>query len=356
MLEIAARLYIPLRGHRLDDVRDQYARRRAKRLAGTWEDRVMDHPYLPYYPKVKAPDVEMRGLRLVTAEAVKPPDVFRIFCLGGSTTYGGYPAKLEAALRDDFPRHGLRLEVVNASDVSWTTAESLIDFEFRCLPYKPDAVIVYHGVNDVWPAFGPAPRTDYAHWRTRLIPNEPMLWDYAPKFFDRSAAFVQLRAWAEGGSQPRTWKRAMMRYVPDFAHDPYHGVEPYRWNMTNLIAVARRQGIPVMLATHVYNADFPGEHYLDALKEINEITRSLAEEEQGVVLVDAATLIRGTDETMSDVCHFRTDRNGEAQLVQLLAAGVRENLASWLQERRPRDAMPGDRTASRGNPSLPRNE
>ncbi len=333
--EIGARVYVAVRGHDLQEIRRIHAKRRETRLVGQWLDRVNDHPYLPYHPKAQWPDSEMRGLRWTSDDEIKPPDVFRIFCLGGSTTYGGYPAKLEDQLRSDFAGRGLRLEVVNAADVSWTSAESLIDFQFRCLPLQPDAVVVYHGVNDAWPAFGSTWRPDYSHWRTRLIRNEPLVWDYFPRFVDRSAFFVQLRAWAEGHSGALTWKRAMMRYVPDFAHDPYHGVEPYRTNMTNLIAVARAHRIPVLLATHVYNENFSNERYLMALHEINDITRSLADTHHGVELLDAAALIFGDDALMEDVCHFRSDGVGETRLVGILADSVRGQLPAWLEERRP---------------------
>jgi lysophospholipase L1-like esterase len=317
--EVTARIYIPLRGYNLQEVREAFQRRRERRLTGTWAQHEHEHPYLPYHARSVKPGEVMPGLRA----APKSPDEFRIFCLGGSTTHCCYPGDLETALRDEFVRHGKRLEVVTAADVSWTSAETFIDFGLRCIPYQPDAVIVYHGINDVWPAFGKEWSPDYAHWRRRLIRNTPLVWDYLPHLLDTSAAFVQLRAWVEGATRVWTWKRAMMQYVPDFSHDPYHGVAPFRENMTNLIALARARRIPVILVTHAYNAEFENERYLQALRDINEVTRSLADESNGVFLVDAAAQIQGDYRLMEDVCHFRRDGDGETLLVGLLADGVR---------------------------------
>ncbi|MCC7293497.1 MAG: SGNH/GDSL hydrolase family protein [Phycisphaerales bacterium] len=342
-VEMAVRVSLPMRGYTLDQVRTTFARRRDARAVPQWRQQEHEHPCLPYYPKPDPGDVELRGLRLTSPQEVKPADVFRAFCLGGSTTYLGYPAKLQSELAPDFAAAGLRLEIVNAGDISWTSAESLIDFELRCLPYEPDAVIIYHGVNDAWPAFGRDYRADYAHWRTRLIPNEPLIWDRLPRFLDHCAAYVQLRAWCEAGTRAQTWARATMKYIPDFERDPYHGVQPYRDHLTSLLAMARVRRIPVLLSTHVVNRDEPCKRYVAAIDEINGVTRTLAGESRGVHFVDADAAIPGSDELMFDICHFRTDRDGEQQLTRLFARSIRAHLEEWTAERSRRMASGGDR-------------
>ena len=126
--EVAARIRLALGGR---DQAAEYSWHRNNRLTGVWARQEREHPYLPYFPRVKAPDVDMLGLRLVESTAPKPADVFRIFCLGGSTTFRGYPSTLQETLEEEFAAHGLRLEVVDAADVSWTSAESLINFAIR---------------------------------------------------------------------------------------------------------------------------------------------------------------------------------------------------------------------------------
>lgn len=334
VVETAARIYIPLRGHDLQDVREQYAQRRAKRLRSDWVRQENNHPYLPFHPRVTAPDVEMSGLRLTSRDEVKPPDVFRIFCLGASVTYHGYPAMLEAALSDDFAAAGLRLEVVNAVGVSWSTAESLVNFSLRCVHYEPDAIIVYHGIQDVWPAFGPTYRPDYSHWRKRLVQNEPMVWDHLPRFLDASAGFVQLRAWLEGGSTIHRWTTAMMHYVPDFDRDPYYGMGSFQRNLRSIIGVAQAHGAEVLLSTQVYNREAPQQRFLAAIREANQITRDMAEEIDGVFLIDAAAEIQGDNKLMKDICHFQASGNGYARLAYTLEQAVREHVDTWTAQRR----------------------
>jgi hypothetical protein len=78
---------------------------------------------------------------------------FRIFCLGGSTTYTtvaehpsqAYPAALETELHKRGYDH---VRVINAGAEGWTTFESLINFQLRVADFEPDMIVVYHGIND----------------------------------------------------------------------------------------------------------------------------------------------------------------------------------------------------------------
>ena len=82
----------------------------------------------------------------------KPPGVFRILCIGGSTTQEGdtnastYPALLEARLRAAFPGH--EIEVVNAGIPGIATPGHLLRFP-DYIALEPDLVIMHLGVNDV---------------------------------------------------------------------------------------------------------------------------------------------------------------------------------------------------------------
>ncbi len=332
--EGAVRLWVASSGHDLDEMRYYYDWRRTKRLNRTWAFQNRDYPYLPYAPQTKHPDVDMLGLRLTSWEQVKPPDVFRIFCLGGSTTYGGYPVILEEELTPFFAERGLRLEVVNAADLSWTTVETFINFSVRCLYYEPDAIIVYHAQNDAWPAFGVTWRHDYAHWRKRLIENRPMPLDYMPRIADHSALYVYVRERLESQANTQKWVNCMMHYIPDFYNDPYHGVETYRRNIKSLVAVAGAHGVQVLLSTQVWNKDVPEKRLIAAVREVNGITRSFRGQYDHVTVVDAVEAIPGDATLMRDICHFKLDGVGEGMLVAFLARTVREKADEWIDARR----------------------
>ncbi|HTE06258.1 MAG TPA: SGNH/GDSL hydrolase family protein, partial [Planctomycetota bacterium] len=116
----------------------------------------------------------MRG-REITRE--KPPGVYRIACLGSSTTYGTgatsdeftYPARLEMLLNkisaaggtDD----GRIYEVLNCGVSGWNTADSLVNLELRILDLQPDAVLAYDAANDGRIIQARGFVSDYSHMR-----------------------------------------------------------------------------------------------------------------------------------------------------------------------------------------------
>ena len=127
-------------------------------------ERYDPHRFVGYIPRANYQSAKNRhnslGYRGAEFVMPKPPDEFRIVCIGGSTTYTAsvadyrlsYPALLESGLRDQ--RYNVR--VVNAGGEGWTSHASLANLQFRVLDLEPDMVIIDHAINDliarlVWP-------------------------------------------------------------------------------------------------------------------------------------------------------------------------------------------------------------
>jgi hypothetical protein len=101
----------------------------------------------------------------------KQVGTFRIFCLGGSTTWSSqvtapelsYPARLESYLKSK----GYNVDVVNGGAPYFTSAEEVGTLAFRGIYTSPDLVLIHSGGNDARPLRSPGEyRPDYAHWRT----------------------------------------------------------------------------------------------------------------------------------------------------------------------------------------------
>ena len=86
---------------------------------------------------------------------MKDNDVYRIVCIGGSTTYGygvthphsTYPAFLEIELKQKYPNK--KVEVINAGIEGATSFEELKNYLFKVKYLKPDAIVIKSGGNDV---------------------------------------------------------------------------------------------------------------------------------------------------------------------------------------------------------------
>jgi len=104
-----------------------------------------------------------------SVEIPKPVDVYRIICLGGSTTlHGDYPHMLQTMLRKKFPHK--KIEVLNAGMEAFSTQDAIIQYLFHLKVTQPDLIIFFEAINDIFPSFTQPPfasepfRSDYGHF------------------------------------------------------------------------------------------------------------------------------------------------------------------------------------------------
>ncbi|MDZ7269575.1 MAG: GDSL-type esterase/lipase family protein [candidate division KSB1 bacterium] len=90
----------------------------------------------------------------------KGPEVFRIFCVGGSTTAGfpfdcnvPFPVQLRYLLAQTYPQR--RFEVLNAG-ISAVNSFTVVDLLPEMLALQPDMIIIYMGHNEFYGAYGSA--------------------------------------------------------------------------------------------------------------------------------------------------------------------------------------------------------
>lgn len=267
------------------------------------------HPYLPYAlnPGYHSADglnrVNALGYRGDETTREKPAGVFRIACLGGSTTYTAvddyrlsYPYLLGQALRE---RHGHpEVEVVNAGVSGYTTWESLVNFQYRVLDLEPDLIVVYHAVNDAKARLiDPAGYVGDNSGYRRPLSVEYSLWE---KSLFLRYLFVQW-GWAESNSLERRARRrgfevegvderprrrspgerarvqaALMELTE--RNPPIY----FERNLRSLVGLAQAHNVKVLLTSWHYITELGGDmaepHYQKMVGEHNAISRRLAEE------------------------------------------------------------------------------
>ena len=160
-LEVWARADLHWTSHRNEHV--LRLRDRTLRLAAAMDSSLWSRPWHSYRPhldvRIPTPEGEFvfrtdsLGFRTDPVGIPKPDDVYRIVCVGGSTTVEGltnettYPGRLQAILRERLGTD--RIEVINCGVSGYTSRMEALQVEdYLC--YEPDLVVEYNGVNDLW--------------------------------------------------------------------------------------------------------------------------------------------------------------------------------------------------------------
>ena len=200
--------------------------------------------------------------------AVKPPDEFRIFCLGGSTVQGrpfsietSFTTWLELSLRAAEP--GRRWRVVNCGGVSYATyREALIVDEL--LRYQPDLFIVCTGHNEF------LEDRSYAHLRESPVVVRAVL-EQASRLrtFELLAlASARLVNKLRGPARDnRTRLGAEVEAVLDYEGGlaSYHRndrwrrgvIAHFRYNLRRMVDRAHEAGVAVILVNPAANLETP---------------------------------------------------------------------------------------------------
>ena len=296
------------------------------------------HPYLPYvlkgnannlltgsisFPLNKDKDYKMDGLstnsmghsngpdgtREVTMP--KPEGVFRIHCLGASTTQYyinskgrsySYPLELEKILQKRFPDK--KIEVNNSGVSGYTSIEILIQFLLTTVDTEPDMVVLYHSCNDIMASLTPGFKSDYSHARRNLAEEYNKYKTlskipYIPLAFYNHAFFPEM---------VHSLLDAVCRGKTDTNID-FQGEQTCRRNIEHLIHICKANDIKMVLSTfcrYSYEEikDDPGFHKLyEGISRENVIMSELAEK-YSLPLVDSNNLIPREEKYFLDYIHF----------------------------------------------------
>lgn len=268
-------------------------------------------------------EVNSFGFRGPEFSMPKPAGLFRIFALGESTTFGwkevasheqAWPALLEAKLRRAYP--GRAIEVINAGVPGYTSIEQRINFMLRISKLEPDAILIYHGNNDLNWSWVPDVKTKLVYGRE--LPDYNDTW--YNRAIDYSYVLMEIRSrMAQFGITQRT-----KHDEPDPA-----ALAMLKENLKGLIDDARRIGVKVGIATFPHGLDEKGApdifnadertlgvplvgRWFDFLSPTgvrrsfpiyNADVRQLAETEK-IPLCDLAADIPPTPDYHSDWCHL----------------------------------------------------
>lgn len=205
----------------------------------------------------------------------RDPDTYRVFTLGGSTTYSylltyseTYPAKLEKRLKESFPDR--KIQVENAACDWHSTEHSLIRYLFYVRYYKPDLVVIMEAVNDLFRSFAPewwcrpgdAFRRDYSHYLGPVVGLEKARVKYCPftefllykKIKDMFIKPDQQKIKSIDGDDPDFFAKITKNTRPVPIHE-FPSLKVFEENLKLLVKLIRADNVKVILATqpNIYN-------------------------------------------------------------------------------------------------------
>ncbi|MGC9326291.1 MAG: SGNH/GDSL hydrolase family protein [Candidatus Hinthialibacter sp.] len=255
------------------------------------------HPYLSYVRADTAYEDGKLRIQDQFFSKRKPEDVYRIACLGGSTTMNQFPRYLQ----DDLERVSLgrRFEVMDFGCNGWTLVESAINYLIRAADYSPDAVLVHHGMNDSFPRIWPDFQVDYSHYRIAWRDQSgwmgmkwfPGSWVYAYLQMKNDVSRVALRNYT-------------VRRVPQesITYEPApESVETFTRTLRNLVWAIRSRGGKIVLAPVPFAREYARQ--FGSLLEEHKACMVEAGKEMHIPVADADVLLDGHPEIFRDVVH-----------------------------------------------------
>ena len=204
--------------------------------------------YNLFFPAPFFPPGMIKTPQAYAIPAQKPQGTFRIFVLGESAAMGdpdpayGFSRYLEVMLRERFP--SMKFEVVNTGSVA-INSHVLLPIAKGLADQRPDLFILYSGNNEVVGPYGPG---------TALTSSGMSLPVIRTSIFVRSTRIGQLLT--KLGTQKREWGGMEMfldKQVPARSPLMQHAYANFESNLRDTIAVARRSGARVIVATIATN-------------------------------------------------------------------------------------------------------
>lgn len=248
--------------------------------------------------------------------APPPPGVFRVVCMGGSTTFGvglDNSQTLPVMLEQRLERSHSRSEVINAGFMGHSSPHLVTVFQFRVLPLRPHLLIIYCGNNDMAQCYAPGFKPAYDHIDLRN-PTPPWL---ARKTAIGTFIYQRYADW-----QGRQRREAAIDIDKPLRVEPV--IAGFRRNIESIIILAQANECRVVLMTFTCSLARKISYYA----RTNAVLRELAAKHQ-CQLIDLEKLYPRQAENFQDVMHFSVA--GEKLRTDIVWQHLEPRLSDYLR-------------------------
>lgn len=260
----------------------------------------------------------------------KEKNIYRILCLGGSTTYCSYidnnedtyPAILQRELNkqvrkkqfSSFPYDSV--QVINAGIEGANMFLIMAQYQYKYRYFNPDMVVIHEGINDGYAYMGDVYTTDYTHLRTNIFSFKPLpVW---LRGFMKSELFSMLACLS-------VFRERLMinKIVDDNLYPEWHKVrkgkgdyfeKKYNAFYQNSVMLSKQikgDSIEVIFFPMLYNKEVASQSENSEFKKAVDIHRDFWRE---IALSTNSQYISVEPDTISarlffDACHLNKDGN-----------------------------------------------
>lgn len=296
------------------------------------------------------------GFRNDEFKKVKDNEAYRIVLVGGSTVINidvPYEKNVGKVLEDELTNYyHKKFEVINAGVQGYTTEHSIIDYMFRISELKPDMVIMWHGVNDLYascPTKLGTYKSDYSHLIGQL---ENAVFSYFKEpiiqFNVHSVAVDYILNLASrylyADIIPLLEKRPQqIRFANSKDTDfDFPSINSYRRNLDYFVNIVKHDNVQVVLGNqpNIYNklVEFRMDYaslvcyekgkrsslssVAKAMSQFNNVTKEVADN-NGVPFIDLDAVLPKNKRYYIDVVHWTAE--GNAVIGKELFKFIRDN-------------------------------
>lgn len=268
------------------------------------------------------------------------PNAIKVLAIGGSTSFGmNYMARVKKLYLEienaPIPQN---IVFASAGTPGYSTTQSLINFQLRLLPLRPDIIVVYHAVNDFNPLKikDPDPNDIFSYLtRTNTIfgsrPN------FRDGILDKSAAYTLMY------NKLLLLKQKFV--AKPFTKEETELVTIFSRNMKSLVGMAAAHDVEVILVTFAHNSldrrSDKGWGNIQAdeavaygIQRHNRIIKELAIK-HSITLLDLDAELTGRSEYFKDFVHFTpkgADRFAELLLPIVIEKAEKLHTSGSLKE------------------------
>ncbi len=293
------------------------------------------HPFRQYTGKTSFKHFNNYGFPDDDFNVPRPGNVIRIACVGESTTTDGLTKFIGKYLNANRSELKVRYETMCFAHDYYTSAHSLVTFLNTVLEFKPQYLLVHHGLTEAYVrnSLGGQFKSDYSHalksWERPWIPDAVLI---RGSILYRHFRFVT-------HNKPRWWGLESYLEKPR-TKEPYSKfenpseLEPFRRNIESMIAVAQANGIKVILTTLPHTTEWQTPHYHDFagnVDQCNTIVREIAEKHKDDVLfIDLDSKLTGSNQLFTKIVDVND--KGRQKKTELIGKQILEHSTGMVNE------------------------